>query len=93
MKYKLRKVDKSRTVRLAPAEILKSFLTCQSFGLILKILSVRTIKYAAEILFFVSPNEILPVKSFGLTFFDKYGEQRYAIAMMIRHGIIIYSST
>ena len=32
------------------AEMLKSFWTCQSFGLILKILSVRTIKYAAEIL-------------------------------------------
>ena len=30
----------------------KSFWTCQSFGLILKILSVRTIKYAAEILIF-----------------------------------------
>ena len=34
------------------AEMLKSFWTCQSFGLILKILSVRTIKYAAEILNF-----------------------------------------
>ena len=49
------------------------FLTCQSliiFGLILKILSVRTIKYAAaEILFFVSLNEFLSVKSFGLTLF------------------------
>ena len=32
------------------AEMLKSFWTCQSFGLILKILSVRTIRYAAEIL-------------------------------------------
>ena len=30
-------------------EMSKSFWTCQSFGLILKILSVRTIKYAAEI--------------------------------------------
>ena len=53
--------------------MLKSFWTCQSFGLILRILSVRTIKYAAEIFFFVSPNEILPVKSFGLTFFDITG--------------------
>ena len=34
------------------AEMSKSFWTCQSFGLILKILSVRTIKYAAEILIF-----------------------------------------
>ena len=32
--------------------MLKSFWTCQSFQLILKILSVRTIKYAAEILIF-----------------------------------------
>ena len=46
----------------------KSFWTCQSFGLILKILSV--LKYAAEILIFVSPHEILSVKSFGLTLFD-----------------------
>ena len=51
----------------------KSFWPCQSFGLILKILSVRTMKYAAEIIFFVSPNEILPVKSFGLTLFDITG--------------------
>ena len=33
-------------------EMLKSFWTCQSFGLILKILSVRTIKYEAEISIF-----------------------------------------
>ena len=36
------------------AEMLKSFWTCQSFGLILKILSVRTIKYEAEISIFSS---------------------------------------
>ena len=35
-------------------EMSKSFWTCQSFGLILKILLVRTIKYEAEILFFSS---------------------------------------
>ena len=34
------------------AEMLKSFSTCQSFLLILKILSVRTIKYEAEISIF-----------------------------------------
>ena len=39
-------------ILLLIAEMSKSFWTCQSFGLILKILSVRTIKYAAEILFF-----------------------------------------
>ena len=54
--------------------MLKSFWTCKSFGLILTILSVRTIKYVAEIFFFfVSPNEILSVKSFSLTLFDITG--------------------
>ena len=38
---------------LGKAEML-NFLTCQSFRLILKILSVRTIKYKAEISFFQS---------------------------------------
>ena len=55
------------------SEMLKSFWRCQSFGLILKILSVQIIKYAAEILIFVRLNEILSVKSFGLTLFDITG--------------------
>ena len=39
-------------IKIATPELSKSFWTCQSFGLTLKILSVRTIKYAAEILIF-----------------------------------------
>ena len=38
------------------AEMLKSFWTCQSFGLILKILSVRIKEYEAEISIFCQSN-------------------------------------
>ena len=39
-------------ISLEITDMLKCFWTCQSFGLILKILSVRTIKYEAEISIF-----------------------------------------
>ena len=72
-------------------EMLKSFWTCQSFGLVLKILSVRTIKYEQKRQVFVSPNEILSVKSFGLTLFDITVKLILVIKFLFPKTVIILS--
>ena len=52
------------------SEILKSCQTCQPFSLILLIMSVwKTKIYRKSNTTFISPNEILSVKTFGLTLF------------------------